>query len=284
MEHTKNIPSAPIAPDNAILPTTLRRAEASDPPSRTPRFDGWTPDRIHIFLHTLAQTGVVADAARAAGMSVQGAYAFRNSARGRAFDVAWRAAMLLARRRIADEVVSRAINGVVDVIIRDGEVWGERHHYDNRLTMAVLTRLDGLALSNRQQDDVPRRVAEEYDALVDSVCAGPEAATDFIESRMKLHYRDFEEVAIIDRNLENSQASRKPAMRQQRPKKPSPRALREKVDPGFSHQKCDREASPWQPSISSTSPPERSSPEQGNGQVRIAPGNSQPSGETAACP
>jgi hypothetical protein len=206
MEQTKNFPT--IAPsDEAQFHSIARVSNLLDgasctTTSRPTRGDGWTPERIRIFLQVLAQTGVVSDAARAAGLSTQAAYAFRNSARGRAFDVAWRAALLLARRRIADEVMSRAINGCVDVIVRDGEVWGERHHYDNRLTMAVLTRLDSLAASNSQQDDVPRRVAAEYDALVESICAGPEAAADFIHSRTALRYRDFEEGAIIERNEE----------------------------------------------------------------------------------
>jgi hypothetical protein len=166
----------------------------------TSRADGWTPSRIRTFLDTLAERGVVADAARAAGMSTQGAYAFRNSARGRGFDVAWRAALLLARRRLEDEVMSRALNGCVEVIVRDGEVWGERHRFDNRLTMAVLTRLDAMADSPAQLDDGPRRVAHEFEAFVDSVCAGGDEAVDFLHSRAALPFGAFDEAQIVERN------------------------------------------------------------------------------------
>jgi len=180
--------------------TSNRLSPPPDVDTRTPRADGWTPSRIRTFLDTLAECGVVADAARAAGMSKQSAYAFRNSARGRAFDTAWRAALLLARRRLADEVMSRALNGCVEVIIRDGEVWGERHRFDNRLTMAVLTRLDALADSIRQLDDGPRRVAHEFEAFVDSVCAGDDEAAEFVRARAELPFQAFSEAQILERN------------------------------------------------------------------------------------
>jgi hypothetical protein len=168
-------------------------------PDRATRHDGWTPEAQRIFLETLAQGGIVVDAARAAGMTKQAAYSFRNSARGRAFDVAWRAALILARRRVADEAVARAIHGSVDVIMRHGEVWGERHRHDNRLTMAVLARLDA-QVKGYGEDEAPARAAEEFDALIDAVCAGAEEAADFIHSRCELPYADRKEPHIIWRN------------------------------------------------------------------------------------
>ena len=192
---------------------------------RTLRADGWTPDRIRTFLYVLSECGVVADAARAAGMSTQGAYAFRNSARGRSFDVGWRAALLLARRHLADEVMSRAVHGCVEVIVRDGEVWGERHHHDNRLTMAVLTRLDRLAESTRQIEDAPRRAAHEFEAFVDAICEGNAEAAEFMHARAELPHHAFGEPEIVERN----------------------EAYRRAEASGFAH------AHAWQPSSSSTS-------------------------------
>ena len=165
--------------------------------SASSRFDGWTPDRIRTFLHALAACGVVSDAARAAGMSTQSAYAFRNSARGRGFELAWQAALLLARRRLADELMSRALHGCVDVIVRKGKVWGERHRYDNRLTMAVLTRLDK---ENYSVFNAPRRASEEFDAFVEAVCLGNDGAAQFLRDREELSYDDFQEEEVIDRN------------------------------------------------------------------------------------
>lgn len=164
------------------------------------RADGWTPERIRTFLRVLSECGVVADAVRAAGMSKASAYAFRNSARGRSFDTAWRAALLLARRSLADEVMSRAVNGCVEVMMRDGEVLGERHRFDNRLTMAVLTRLDNLADSDVQLNDGPRRAAHEFDAFVDAVCDGNAESADFLRTRAQLSSPAFGEAEIIARN------------------------------------------------------------------------------------
>jgi hypothetical protein len=154
-------------------------------PGRAARSDGWTPDRIRIFLETLAECGVVEDAARAAGMSKQTAYRLRKRAAGRAFHVAWNAAEQLARNRLAGEVVSRALHGCVEVIVRDGQVWGERHRFDNRLTMAVLERLDRNAAANDEENRVARLVAEEFDQFLDILCAGGEDAAAFVAARIE---------------------------------------------------------------------------------------------------
>jgi len=147
------------------------------------RHDGWTPERIRIFLHTLAACGVVADAARAAGMSVRSAYYLRNRAEGGPLDIAWTAALQLARRRLADAVVSRALHGCVEVVMRDGEVWGERHRFDNRLTMQVLARLDRLSEANDDDSRAARFVAQGFCEFVEIVSGGGSGAADFIAAR-----------------------------------------------------------------------------------------------------
>lgn len=152
---------------------------------RAVRKDGWTPERIRTFLFALAESGVAGDAARAAGMSRRSAFAFREREAGRAFQDAWDAALLLARRALADELMSRALHGCVEVIIRDGQVWGERHRYDNRTTMSVLARLDQHALSDDIERATARLIAGEYDEFVDIVCAGGEGAGEFLKARAK---------------------------------------------------------------------------------------------------
>ena len=175
--------------------------EASHParPGWSHRLDGWTPDRMRTFLSVLAECGVVADAARAVGMSRQKAYAFRNSARGRAFAFAWRTALLRGRDRLADEVMSRALDGCVDVIVRDGKVWGERHRFDNRLTMAVLTRLDHLATPKFQRDEMPALIAPEFEELVDKVCEGGKETAEFLRSRCPTPYTLIDEAKHLHR-------------------------------------------------------------------------------------
>jgi hypothetical protein len=146
------------------------------------RHDGWTPERIRTFLQTLSQCGVVSHAARAAGMSKRSAYKLRNSARGHDFDRAWRDAVERARRCAPEGPKSRVVDGRVEVIVRDGKVWGERHFHDNRLAMAVLTRLDEFAGSVSQPDDASCFTAQDFDALVDAACAGAEVADEFLRA------------------------------------------------------------------------------------------------------
>jgi hypothetical protein len=155
-----------------------------DPAPRAARHDGFTSAAEQHFLQVLAETGVVADACRAAGVSRPTAYNRRNSAAGRAFALAWDAALLLSRRAIADDVMSRARHGVIDRVYRDGVLVAERHRYDNRLTMAVLTRLDRIAEGLGANAPVVNAVANEFEQFVDRLPIGLEEAEDFIAARI----------------------------------------------------------------------------------------------------
>ncbi len=154
-----------------------------EPGSRRIRHDGWTPDRIAGFIEALAACGVVADACKSVGLSTQSAYAFRNRRAGRAFAVAWEAVLIhRGRARLGDELLSRSMNGCVEAVHRDGEIVGERHRHDNRLSMAVLTRLDRLAERAGDRDAHLRNVSEDMEDYLDLVEAGGDADA-FIEAR-----------------------------------------------------------------------------------------------------
>lgn len=129
--------TAPAATATNIAPT------ASTAPKRT-RHDGWTHARQAQFLQSLAESGCVEHAARAAGMSVSGAYRLRNRQGGRAFAEAWEAAIDLGARRLADAALARAIYGVTQPVFYRGEVIGERRVYNDRLTMFLLRMRDPL--------------------------------------------------------------------------------------------------------------------------------------------
>jgi hypothetical protein len=149
------------------------------------RRDGWTPDKERVFLATLAETGVVADACRACGMSRNAAYTRRNGAAGHAFALGWDAAILLSRHATADDVASRSRHGVIDRIYRNGELVAERHRYDNRLTMAHLARLDRLAAEAERRPEV-HAVAAEYDRFLDLLPEGNAGARRFLAARFPL--------------------------------------------------------------------------------------------------
>jgi hypothetical protein len=175
-----------------------------------PRHDGFTPDKRRIFLATLAATGVVADACRMAQVSRMAAYNLRHRAEGRAFARLWDAALLIARGRLADDVHSRAMCGVIDRVYRNGELVAERHRYDNRLTMAVLTRLDRYAESLDEFAADARAIGgkwEEALALVDAggdrldaLLQAPRGGETEADGMCKLRKADADEPAQIEKD------------------------------------------------------------------------------------
>ncbi len=173
------------APDDSWIEPALGAGADCRGGRETPP-DGWTPERIRTFLVTLAGSGCVLTAAKAAGMSAKSAYALRNRAEGRAFHYAWEAALQIARRQIADGLVRRAIHGCVDRIIRNGVVVAERHRFDNRLSMAALTRLEQRFASDSDDAEAVRIVVEEFDDFVGIVSEGGAGSAAFIWDRRAL--------------------------------------------------------------------------------------------------
>src|SRR3546814_11453868 len=82
------------------------------------------------------------------------AYALRLRRDGAAVRLGWDAAILIARARLADDLLARALTGHEEVIRKDmdaGEI--TRHRHDNRLAMSMLSRLDRMADSPPQGSD-----------------------------------------------------------------------------------------------------------------------------------
>ena len=79
--------------------------------------------------------------------------------------------------------MSRAIHGVIDRVYRNGELVAERHRYDNRLTMAVLSRLDKQAEGLDENAPVARAVSHEFDRFLDLLPQGVEGAERFLAAR-----------------------------------------------------------------------------------------------------
>ena len=149
MESAENSPAAlPILTDEKL--ETLIDALHRDPEALAEvvsragpedvRHDGWTPFARRLFLSVLADTGRVSTACNWAHMSPQSAYALR--ARDRIFAAGWDAACEIARAPLADALYEKALDGVTETIVKDGEVVATRHRFDSRLSIAVLHRLD----------------------------------------------------------------------------------------------------------------------------------------------
>ena len=110
------------------------------PPS-PPENHGWTPERQQMFCETLAAYGVVSQAADAVGLSRRSAYAFRASAKGRAFAQVWDEARAIACRAMIDEAVTLAFDGRVVQVIEDGTIVSERRRNSPARLLRTVERL-----------------------------------------------------------------------------------------------------------------------------------------------
>lgn len=120
--------------DQALLPAAAYLRHAG-------RVDGWSAGRQAAFLLHLADHGLVADAARCVGMSLSSAYALRRHVRGYGFALGWEAALLVARRIVADNLLAAAIRGEEARWIRaEGETRYTRQNV--KLSLALLDRAD----------------------------------------------------------------------------------------------------------------------------------------------
>lgn len=147
---------------------------------------GWSVERQRAFLEMLAQCGLVERAAGLVGMTRQSAYAFRQTTAGRAFDLAWDAALLLARQRLIDDSFELAFEGSVERIYRDGKLVQEKRKRDPKMLLATIERLGSKAALGSAP---VRAVAQEFSAFLDAMDAdantnGKSGSTsDFMECR-----------------------------------------------------------------------------------------------------
>lgn len=107
----------------------------------------WTPALQRDFLDRLATSGSVLIAAAHVSMSPSAAYQLRRRPEGAAFSLGWAAALLIARDRLADELLDRAIYGIEETTERRAETETQRSFAKRRrqvpsLGLAMLARLD----------------------------------------------------------------------------------------------------------------------------------------------
>jgi hypothetical protein len=164
------------------------------------RHDGWTQARRTQFLDHLAHAGSVSAASGHVGMSREAAYRLRR--RDALFARGWDAALVLARAASAQELASRAIDGVEEDIWYRGELVGTRRKYDSRLLLAHMARLDKLAENAGAGDDAAR-----FDEIL-AVIGGAEAPADIErgEDGMPAHRQDHLEMAAHDAKAEFEEA------------------------------------------------------------------------------
>ncbi len=106
------------------------------------RHDGWTAARQRGFIAHLAEVGVVAEAARAVGISARSAYRLRNRPDAASFRTAWDAALDMGQQRALDIAMTRAMHGYREPVFYRGIEVGFRQRHDNRLLLACLRAID----------------------------------------------------------------------------------------------------------------------------------------------
>lgn len=116
----------------------------------------WTPALQRTFLENLAGTGAVNTAAAMVCMSASAAYQLKHRPEGAAFRLGWAAAVLIARERLADELLERAIWGYQETSAcdtLDQRRLTSRRKHDCRLGLAMLARLDRMAETRAKAGD-----------------------------------------------------------------------------------------------------------------------------------
>ncbi|HMO77151.1 MAG TPA: hypothetical protein PKD99_14990 [Sphingopyxis sp.] len=122
----------------------------------------WTPGLQRDFLDHVAATGSVTISAARVGMSPSAAYQLRQRQEGAAFRIGWAAAVLIARARLADELLDRAIWGheeTTTIMREEDRSFVKRRRADARLGLAMLARLDRMV-------DVRAKAGEEMLAQI----------------------------------------------------------------------------------------------------------------------
>ncbi len=160
-------PSAAADPAASSLPVPLRA-----------RHDGFTPERQVIFIRTLAETGRINLACKAAGVSRDTAYTTRRHPDAVGFAAAWEAALSLATQLIADLAVEHALEGEVIPVFYKGEKIGERVKRDPRLWAFLLSAHDP-ARYGRQSRETPDKIKSARRAFKTGLEALATPADDF---------------------------------------------------------------------------------------------------------
>ena len=105
---------------------------------RAPRRNSITPERQRAFIAMLAATGIVTQAARHVGASLEALYRLRNQPGAEGFAAAWETAIDRGIARLEDCALERAIQGEERVIVYRNKVLARWTRHDTGLLMFLL--------------------------------------------------------------------------------------------------------------------------------------------------
>ena len=162
----------PPAPDDPLL-------DFVPVPHVQPRANSITPDVQRAFIAQLAATGIVQQAARHVGKSMEALYKLRQRPGAEGFRAAWDAALDRGMAQLEDSALARAIQGEERLILHGGKVVAaERRHNDALVMFFLRTRLPHRY--DQQKEVGPghplyEKVAAAYAAERARISSSPEA-------------------------------------------------------------------------------------------------------------
>ncbi|HEU4821648.1 MAG TPA: hypothetical protein VFS87_10905 [Qipengyuania sp.] len=103
-----------------------------------PRSNSITPERQRRFVATLAATGIVQQAARSIGKSMEALYRLKHKPGAEGFSAAWEAALERGVQRLEDCAMMRAMQGTPTPIVSGGKLLDWYDKPDNTLLRFLL--------------------------------------------------------------------------------------------------------------------------------------------------
>ncbi|MGB3796019.1 MAG: hypothetical protein WA957_06910 [Alteraurantiacibacter sp.] len=124
-------PPSPVAASDPLL-------DFAPVPHVAPRKNSITPDRQRKFIAHLAATGIVKQAAKHIGASLEALYKLRQKAGAEEFCAAWDKAVDRGITRLEDCALARAIEGEERLVVSSGKVMGTERRHNEALVMFFL--------------------------------------------------------------------------------------------------------------------------------------------------
>lgn len=150
------MPPLPVCTSPRPSRRTSRTAFTAEPPDpndpllgfapyvhKAPRRNSITPERQRAFIAALAASGIVTQAARSIGASLEALYKLRHLPGAEGFSAAWELAIDRGIARLEDCALERALEGEEQVIVRGGEVVARWRRHDTQLLMFLLRQRRG---------------------------------------------------------------------------------------------------------------------------------------------
>ena len=162
-----------------------------------PRSNSIPPDKQRKFIAVLAATGIVSQAARSIGKSMEALYKLRHRPGSEEFSAAWDAAVERGLTRLEDCALERALQGTATPIVRGGQIVDWYGKPDNGMLRFLLQQ----RLPQRYGSRAIQPGHPVWEAVREAVLADP--ATIARETGLRV---SLEEAERQVRRLERSEA------------------------------------------------------------------------------